>query len=380
MFTPTPEQQELRLGIERWADQLSADAVRDDQAAAFSWDRWKLLQRSGILGLLVGQRWGGLGADLLTGIYALEGLGVACRDGGASFSAVTSICSTMLPLQEFATRELADRYLPGLASGELIGAHAITEPEHGSDALQMAGTATLDGSEWVLNGSKLFVTNGPIADLVTVYLRTHPDGGPLGTTAFLVETSLPGVHRGPAEATMGLRTSPLGELHLDQVRVPATHVIGRRGLGFAVLDHVMKREILLSFIVNVGEMSHRLARSIDHARSRNQFGRPIGRNQLVSKKLVDAQIGLQTARLWLYEAAERLSAGEDATEQIAIAKLVTSEANVASGLAAIQTFGGYGFLAASGLEGDLRAAVGSTIYSGTNDIQYTRIAGAMGLT
>ena len=379
MFIPTQEQQELRQGIERWADELSAGAVRDEQSAVFSWDRWKLLQRSGILGLLVGERWGGLGADLLTGLYVLEGLGVACRDAGASFSAVTSICATMLPLQQFADPELAERYLPRLASGELIGAHAITEPDHGSDALQMAGTAVLDGDDWVLNGSKLFVTNGPIADLITVYLRTHPDGGPLGTTAFLVDTSLPGVHRGPSEAKMGLRTSPLGELHLDQVRVPAGNVIGRRGLGFAVLDHVMKREILLSFVVNVGEMSHRLRRCVDYARSRVQFGRPIGSNQLVAKKLVDARIGLQTARLWLYEAAEALAAGDDATEPIAIAKLVTSEANVASGLAAVQTFGGYGFLSESGLEADLRAAVGSTIYSGTNDIQYTRIAGVMGL-
>lgn len=379
MFTPTQEQQELRLGIERRADDLSADAIRDDRLGEFSWERWKLIQDSGLLGLLVAERWGGLGSDLLTAMYVLEGLGVACRDGGASFSAVTSICSTMVPLQQFAQPALADRYLPRLATGELIGAHAITEADHGSDALQMAGTAVRDDDCWVLNGSKLFVTNGPIADLVVVYLRTRPEGGPLGTSAFLVDTSLPGVHRGPSEAKLGLRTSPLGELHLDGVRVPADHLIGRRGLGFAVLDHVMKREILLSFVVNTGEMSHRLQRCLDYARARVQFGRPIAGFQLVSKKLVDAQIGLRTARMWLYEAAELLLAGQSATEEIAIAKLVTSEANVAAGLAAVQTFGGYGYLSEYGVEADLRAAVGSTIYSGTNDIQYTRIAAAMGL-
>lgn len=379
MFTPTQEQQELRLGIERRADDLSADAIRDDRLGEFSWERWKLIRDSGLLGLLVAERWGGLGSDLLTAMYVLEGLGMACRDGGASFSAVTSICSTMVPLQQFAQPALADRYLPRLATGELIGAHAITEADHGSDALQMAGTAVRDDDCWVLNGSKLFVTNGPIADLVVVYLRTRPEGGPLGTSAFLVDTSLPGVHRGPSEAKLGLRTSPLGELHLDGVRVPADHLIGRRGLGFAVLDHVMKREILLSFVVNTGEMSHRLQRCLDYARARVQFGRPIAGFQLVSKKLVDAQIGLRTARMWLYEAAELLLAGQSATEEIAIAKLVTSEANVAAGLAAVQTFGGYGYLSEYGVEADLRAAVGSTIYSGTNDIQYTRIAAAMGL-
>lgn len=379
MFTPTQEQHELRLGIERRADDLSADAIRDDRLGEFSWERWKLIRDSGLLGLLVAERWGGLGSDLLTAMYVLEGLGVACRDGGASFSAVTSICSTMVPLQQFAQPALADRYLPRLATGELIGAHAITEADHGSDALQMAGTAVRDDDCWVLNGSKLFVTNGPIADLVVVYLRTRPEGGPLGTSAFLVDTSLPGVHRGPSEAKLGLRTSPLGELHLDGVRVPADHLIGRRGLGFAVLDHVMKREILLSFVVNTGEMSHRLQRCLDYARARVQFGRPIAGFQLVSKKLVDAQIGLRTARMWLYEAAELLLAGQSATEEIAIAKLVTSEANVAAGLAAVQTFGGYGYLSEYGVEADLRAAVGSTIYSGTNDIQYTRIAAAMGL-
>lgn len=379
MFIPTPEQRELRAALERWGPELSAGHLADEESSTFSWDRWKAVRMSGLLGLPVGEAWGGVGADIPTTMYVLEGLGQACRDPGLSFSAVTSICSTALPLQEFGRPELQRRYLPGLCAGELIGAHAITEAESGSDALHLQTRAERDGDDFVLTGTKQFITNGPIADLVVVYARTHPDGGPLGTSAFLVDTRLPGVHLGPPAAKMGLRTSPLGEVHLDGVRVPADHLLGRRGGGFLVLDHVMKREILFSFVVNAGEMAHRLQRCLSYATTRTQFGRPIGTNQLVAKKIVDARIGLETSRKWLYDAAALLAAGADATEHIAIAKLVTSEANVAAGLAAVQVFGGYGYLSESGLEADLRGAVGSTIYSGTNEIQYTRIARAIGL-
>ncbi|WP_017615296.1 acyl-CoA dehydrogenase family protein [Nocardiopsis salina] len=379
MIEWTAEQTELRKGLARWGEELSEGHLERDGAARFSWDKWRLICASGLISLPFPQRWGGLGQSLTTTMYALEGLGEHCRDSGLNFSVTTTMASTGIPLEHFGTESQKKKYLPRVCSGEMIGAHAITEPGNGSDALGMATRADRDGDHFVLNGSKAFVSNGPVADVFVVYARTRPDGGALGVTAFLVDRATPGLSVGEPTEKMGLRSSPLGELFLDDCRVPAHQVLGRVGGGFLVLDFVMKREILLSFVVNTGEMSHRLARCVDYARSRKAFGCPIGSYQSVSNKIVDMKIRLETSRKWLFDTGERLEAGEDVTADLAIAKLVTSESNVASSLDAVSIFGGYGYMAEYGLEKDVRDAVGGTIYSGTNDIQYNRIASTLGL-
>jgi alkylation response protein AidB-like acyl-CoA dehydrogenase len=332
-----------------------------------------------VLGLPFEEKWGGLGQSLLTTMYVLEGLGEGCRDAGLNFSVCTHLVSTGVPLQHFGSPALKERYLPRLCSGELIGAHAVSEPDSGSDALAMRTRAVRDGDDYVLNGSKAFVSNGPVAGLFTVYARTSDRPGPLSVTAFLVERDTPGLRVGAPVAKLGLRTSPLGELSFEDCRVPASRVLGRPGGGFLVLDHVMRREILCSFVVNAGEMRHRVARCVEYARTRTQFGRPIGSYQAVAHKIVDMEIGVETARHWLYGTARRMAAGENVTRDIAMAKLVTSEANVASALAAVQVFGGNGYMAEFGIEAELRNSVGSTIYSGTSEIQRNRLASLLGL-
>ncbi|MGH3709581.1 MAG: acyl-CoA dehydrogenase family protein [Pseudonocardiaceae bacterium] len=373
------DQVALREGLAPWHAALSADHIEQDERSAFSWDKWKLIQQSGILSLPFDTQWGGLGQDLLTTMYVLEGLGEGCRDGGLSFSVTTSMASTGIPLERFGSAELKAEYLPRICSGEVIGAHAITEADGGSDAMRMRTRADRDGDYFVLRGSKTFVSNGPIADVFVIYAGTHPAGGPLGVTAFLVERDTPGLAIGKPIKKMGLRTAPLSELFFDGCRIPAAQVIGRVGGGFLVLDYVMKREILFTFIVNVGEMQHRLDRCIDYARTRTQFSKPIGSYQAIANKIVDMKIRLETARKWLYDAAERLAAGHNVTVDIAIAKLLTSESNVASSLAAVQIFGGNGYMTEYGLEKDVRNAVAGTIYSGTTEIQYNRIASMLGL-
>ncbi|MEV8631395.1 acyl-CoA dehydrogenase family protein [Streptosporangium sp. NPDC051023] len=379
MIEWTADQVELRKGLARWSEALNVGHVDLDEEASFSWDKWKLVQQTGILGLPFDERWGGLGQDLITTMYVLEGLGESCRDGGLSFSVTTSMASTGVSLERFGSAELKDRYLPKVCSGDAIGAHAITESEGGSDALHMLTTAERDGDHWVLRGSKTFVSNGPIADLFVIYARTRPGRSPLGVTAFLVERDTPGLELGKPIKKMGLRTSPMCELFLDDCRVPASQVVGRVGGGFLVLDHVMKREILFSFIVNVGEMQHRVNRCVQYAKTRTQFGKPIGSYQAVANKIVDMKIQMETARKWLYDTGERLVRGQNVTTDMAIAKLVTSESNLASSLAALQIFGGNGYTAEYGLEKDVRNAAAGTIYSGTNEIQYNRIASMMGL-
>lgn len=156
-------------------------------------------------------------------------------------------------------------------------------------------------------------------------------------------------------------------------------MLGRVGGGFMVMDHVMKREILFSFIVNVGEMQHRLERCVEYAKTRKSFGKAIGSYQTIANKIVDMKVQLETARKWLYDTGEKLQAGENVTQDLAIAKLVTSESNLASSLSAVQIFGGHGYMAEFGLEMEVRNAVGGTIYSGSNEIQYNRIASTLGL-
>lgn len=373
------DQLALRGGLARWYDDLSEGHVERDEEGAFPWDKWKLIQETGILSLPFDERWGGLGQDIVTTMYLLEGLGEGCRDGGLSFSVTTSICSTGVPLEQFGTDEQKKRYLPGICSGDVIGAHAITEAGGGSDAMKMLTKADKDGDEYVLNGSKTFVSNGPVADVIVVYARTRPDAGALGITAFLVDKDTPGLSAGKPMKKMGLRTSPLSELFFDDCRIPASSVLGRVGGGFMVLDFVMKREILFSFIVNVGEMQHRLDRCVEYAKTRVQFGKPIGSHQSIANRIVDMKIKLETSRKWLYDTGERLMAGENVTVDLAIAKLLTSESNVESSLSAVQIFGGHGYMTEQGLEKDVRNSVAGTIYSGSTEIQYNRVASMLGL-
>lgn len=373
------DQQALCAGMAQWGTILSEGHIDADARSAFEPDRWRSLARSGVLGLPFPPRWGGAGQSLVTTLHVLETLGETCRESGLNFCATTSMASTGVPLTAFGSETLRERYLPGICSGELIGAHAITEPDSGSDAMAMTTRAVRDGTHYVLTGGKAFVSNGPIADVFVVYARTRPEGGPLGTTAFLVDRDTPGLSVGGATAKMGLRTAPLSTLHLDGCRIPADRVLGRVGGGLLVLDHVMKREILFGFTVQLGEMRHRLERTVAYARERRAFGHPIGDYQAVSHRVADMKIRTETAAKWLYDTAERLAAGEDVTADLAITKILASEAALSTSLSAVRVFGGAGYLTEVGLEKEIRAAVAGTLYSGTNDIQYNHVASALGL-
>ncbi|WP_432094674.1 acyl-CoA dehydrogenase family protein [Streptomyces sp. bgisy100] len=379
MIEWTREQRELREGLTPWFARLGEEHLRYDADAEFPRGPWAAAADSGLLGLPFDEEWGGLGQSLLTTMYMLEGLGYGCRNGGLNFSVTTHLASTGVPLQRFGSAETKRRYLPKVCDGSLIGAHAISEPDVGSDALNMRTSAVRDGDGYVLRGSKAFVSNGPVAGLVMVYARTDPTAGPLGLSVFAVERDTPGLEFGTPIAKMGLKSSPLCELFLDDCRVPASALVGRPGTGFLILDHVMKWEILCSFAVVLGEMRQRMERCVEYARKRTAFGQPIGDFQAVSHKIVDMKIGVETASKWLYDTAQKLTAGQSVTTDLAIAKRVVSEANLASALSAVQVFGGNGYTAEYGLEQELRNAVGGTIYSGTSEIQSSRIAAALGL-
>lgn len=379
MIKWSDEQQALRKSFSRWHEAFSVGHIEDDRDSVFSLEKWDLVRESGLLRLPFDEQWGGLGQSLLSTMYVLEDLGYGCRDGGLNFSVATHIVSAGIPVQRFGSSDLKQRYMTRICDGASIGAHAITEPDAGSDAMSMHTTAIAEGDSFILDGRKTFISNGPVADLFVVYARTGASQGFQGITAFVVERDTPGFIVGPKIEKMGLRTSPFSELTFDGCKVPGANVLGRPGSGFFILEYVLAWEILCFFVILVGEMQHRLERCIDHVKNRRQFGQSIGSFQAVANKIVDGKIGVETSRKWLYDTAERHANRENVTMDIAIAKLLTSEANLASAMAAVQLFGARGYVTEYGLEKDLRNAVAGTIYSGTSEMQRHRIATLLGL-
>ena len=373
------EQKALRTGLQKYYEALNVGVLEDDAAERFNRDKWQLIRESGVIRIPFAEQWGGLGHDALTLVYVLEELGYGCRDGGLLFALATQIVSAAIPLQKFGSEELKERYLARLINGEIISAHAISEASAGSDAMAMSTTATPDGDGYLLNGGKTFITNGPIADVITVYAKLDTGDGASGITAFLVPADTPGFHVGPPIAKLGLNTCPFCELEFTDCRVPASNIVGKAGAGFFILEHVMTWEILCIFIMMAGEMQERMERCIAHAKKRTAFGVPIASNQYVAGKIVDQKIGIETSRKHLYDTARRFAKGRSVTTEISMAKLVTSEANLASALSAVQLFGGRGYMREYGMEKGLRDAVGAPIYSGTSEMQRVRIAAMLGL-
>jgi alkylation response protein AidB-like acyl-CoA dehydrogenase len=212
-----------------------------------------------------------------------------------------------------------------------------------------------------------------------VYAKMDTGGGATGITAFLVPADTPGFHKSEPIEKLGLNTCGFCELEFRECRVPRANIVGKPGAGFFILEHVMNYEILCIFMMMAGEMQERMERCIKWAKTRRAFDRPIGSNQYVAGKIVDMKIGLENSRKHLYDTAARFAKGRSVTIEISMAKLVTSEANVASALNAIQIFGARGYTREYGLEKGLRDAIGAPIYSGTNETQRVRIASMLGL-
>ena len=373
------EQKKLRKSLDEYGERLSEGHVEDDANYVFNREKWELIRETGVLGLPYDKEWGGLGQDALTMVYVLENLGYVCRDSGLLFSVATQIVASTLPIHKFGSDELKERYLRGLVDGSILCAHAISEPDAGSDATAMTTTGIEDGDSYVLNGKKAFCTTGPVADVITVYAKAEAEGGATDITAYLVPADTPGFNVSDSIPKMGLNTSPIGSIELTDCRIPKENVIGKVGGGFFILEHVMTWEILGIFSMMAGEMQARLEKCIKFAKRRKQFGEPIGANQFIAGPIVDMKIGVESSRKHIYDTAERFARGRSVTTEIAMAKIVTAEANLASALTAVQIFGGKGYMQETGLEKDLRAAVGAPIYSGTNEMQRVRIASMLGL-
>lgn len=371
------DERDLRSAIEASAKRMNA---RSSESGGFSRALWEDVAATGLFGLPFCGEEGGLGASLSATMYVYEGLGQALDDTGVVFSACTHLCALGLPLVRFGTAQAREAHLPAVIDGSLIGAHAISEPQAGSAAFEMTTRAIESEAGWRLTGEKCFVSNAPFAGMFVVYARTDAQAGPLsGFTAFLVPADAPGLVIGAAAPKIGLDSSEFAALYLDDVFVPHSHVLGRPGLGFSILDYVMKREIVITFAAHLGQMSRRFERTRKHARSRVQSGARISTFQAVSHRLVDDYVKLETARMWLYRAGSELDGGEQASRAVSIAKLLCSEANLDIAVSALRLHGAAGYLAEAGLGRDLCDAAGGVIYSGSSEIQRNRIAATLGL-
>jgi alkylation response protein AidB-like acyl-CoA dehydrogenase len=379
-FSWSNEQLELFDAIEKFARaELNHDLIKNDRDGIFNRKGWNDCAAMGVHGLAVPEEYGGIGQDPVTTVGALERLGYACRDNGLTFSINAHMWTACAPLVAFGTEDQKQRYLPGLCSGELIGGNAMSEPDSGSDAYGMRTAATNAGDRYILNGSKIYVSNAPIADLLVVFAVTDEAAGSGGITAFLVEPSFAGVSISRSVEKMGLRTSPMGELFLDDCEVPEANRLGAEGAGAALFTHSMTWERGSILASAVGSMRWLLETSVRYAKTRKQFGQPIGKNQLVSTKIVDMKLRLETSRYLLYHAAYQRHIGRTPIVEAALAKLHLSESWVRSCEDAIQIHGGLGYMTENEIERELRDAIGSRLYSGTSEIQRVLVSSMLGL-
>jgi len=380
-FSLTEEQRLLQSEIRRFAsEELNQEVSRRDRDQEFPRELWRRCGEMGLMGLPVPEQEGGSGLEPLSTAIALEALGYGCEDSGLVFSICAHLLAGVVPLWKFGTETQRNRYLAGLCDGSLIAANAMTEADSGSDAFALRTSAREDGDGYRINGTKMFITNAPVADLALVFACTDPDRPPAARlTAFLVETGTAGFQVGRKLEKMGLRTSPLSELVFEDVRVSRDAVLGGVGGGAMVFTHSMDWERTCLFASHVGTAERLLETAVRYARNRRQSGQAIGKFQGVAHRIADAKVALEGARWLVYHAAWQLERTRRVSLHAAIAKLAASRALLRCALDAVQVLGGYGFMTEFQVERAVRDAVGSGLYSGTSEIQKNIIAGWLGL-
>jgi len=379
-FSWTKDQEDLYNKILSFSrKQLNESLYEREQQHRFPAAEWLMCGEFGLLGLPVPEEYGGIGLDCLTTALAVEAFGRGCEDGGLVFSASAHLFACVMPIYEYATEEVKKEILPKLCTGKFIGANAITEAEAGSDVFALKSQAVRDGDDYIISGSKTYVTNGPVADIILFYAYTNPKHGHMGVSGFIVEKDRAGLTIGKAFEKMGLTTSPISPIYLDECRVPAKNLLGQEGDGAKIFRESMRWERACLFAGYLGAMERQLDKAVEYAKERRQFRKPIGKNQAISHRIADMKLKMESARMLLYRACWLIDQGKDATLEIALSKLAISESAISSGLDLIQIFGGNGFMKENGIERALRDAIPSTIFSGTSEIQRDLIASRLGL-
>ncbi|MDI9481439.1 MAG: acyl-CoA dehydrogenase family protein [Bacillota bacterium] len=351
-------------------------AAERDENEEFDLECWKKMADLGLAGLIVPEEYGGTAAGALIYAMAVEEISRNCASMGVTLSAHTSLCTW--PILHLANEEQKQRWLPRLASGESLGALGLTEPSAGSDVGATAMTAVRDGDDYILNGTKIFITNGYYADIYVILVRTGGKDEKHGNSSyFVVEKGTPGFTFGKKEKKLGIRSSATYELVFEDCRVPIANLIGNEGDGFKQTMHVLNggRVGIAAQALGIAEGAYRHA--LAFALERQQFGKPIFANQGISFKLANMAMKIQAARNLVYEVAWREDEGLSYQRQGAFAKCFAGDVAMEVTTEAVQVLGGYGYTRDYPVERMMRDAKITQIYEGTNEIQRLTIANCL---
>ncbi len=370
----TEDQLGLRDAVRLLADErIAPRAAEIDRTASFPWDVKDLLASHDVLGLPFPVEYGGVGGDLLSVCLAIEAISRVCATSGLILAVQTL---GALPLLLAGTAEQKARWFPDLAAGRTLIAFALTEAEAGSDAAAVRTRAVRDGDGWVIDGAKRFISQGDVADLVTVFAATgSPAQRHRNLSCFIVEKGTPGFRAPRVEHKMGIRGSTTAELSFDAVRVPAANLVGEEGEGFSIAMRTLDRSRTGIAAQAVGIAQGALEVATRYARERRQFGRPIGEFQLIQGLLADMDAATEGARQLLYKACTEVDAGAaDAARWSAMCKLVAGDAAMRVTTDAVQVLGGYGYIDEYPVERMMRDAKITQLYEGTQQIQRLVVA------
>jgi len=375
-FSFTPEQLAFRDQVLKFTIKELAPLTEEmDLKAEWSWEAWRKLGEFGILGLHFPEQYGGAGADVVTVCVAGEALGEGGADGGLllAYGAHSFLCSDTII--KHGTAEQKAKFLPGLAAGKLVGAMGLTEPDAGSDAAAIRAHAHREGGKWLLNGSKMFITNGPIADVIVVFAVTNKEAGPMGISAFIVEKGTPGYSVGKVLHKMGVRASLTSELIFENAEVPAENMLGAEGMGFIVALGALEWDRSVLLAAGVGATKRILKECSKYSVERKQFGKSIGQFQAIQHKIADLRMYYEAIRLLVYRVAWKKDQGQPLNHlEASIAKLYIGEQGMLAASDAVQIFGGYGLMHEYAVERYFRDAKLASIGGGTSEIQRMIIA------
>ena len=359
--------------------ELNGEIRGNDRQGTFPSVNWIKCAEMGLLSLLTPQKYDGLGENLVSTVMSIEALSYGCEDSGLVHAIVTQLCCIVL-MNLYGSESQKQSYLAKLSKGELIAAQALTEPDAGSDILSMRTRADLNDDTFSLSGGKVFISNGPLADLVIVFAKSNGGKSVFGDmSCFLIKKDTIGFTTGKPLEKLGLRTLQNCELFFDDVPVSAQMMLGKNGHGMFIFNEGIEWERVLMTAAHLGTLERVLEKSVNYVKTRKQFGQEIGKNQSVANKISDMKVSLELGKTLLHKTAWMKDQGKRAVMEASIVKLFVSENLKKACLDAVQIHGGYGFMQEYDVERDLRDSIAATIYSGTSEIQRNIIAKILGL-
>lgn len=372
-FELTDEQQLVRDAVREFAaTEVAPIAAEIDRDHRFPRELLPKMAEMNLMGMFYPEKVGGAGADHVSYVIAVEEISRACASTGIIMSSHNSLATW--PIYRFGTDAQKDRYLPDMTSGRRLGAFALTEPAAGTDAAAQTTTATLHADGYAINGSKMFISNAPHAEVYIVFAKTDPDIGTRGISAFIVERDTPGFSVGEAEHKMGIRGSSTPPLYFNDCRIPKEALLGEEGDGFKIAMATLDGGRIGVSAQALGIAQAALDASVAYAKERVQFGKPIANLQAIQFMIADSALDVETARLLVYRAAACMDSGRSYSQEGAMAKLYASEAATRVAGRAIQIHGGYGYTEAYPVERNYRDAKITELYEGTSEVQRMVIA------